>query len=264
MKIEARNLTVGYGLKTVLSDVNFTAEAGKITVIIGPNGSGKTTLMRALSKDLPYSGEITLNGRDIARLHPAELASRRAILSQETTLAFPYTVAEIVRLGFMSADKRPIERSQVRQRIEEALDQVDLGGFSGRFYQELSGGERQRVQLARVLCQIWEPVSETEPHWLFLDEPVSSLDIKHQLLIMDVASAYARDGGGVISVMHDLNLTAMFADKIAAISNGGIAAVGPPNAVLTDNTIHEVYDCPLRVGFTPSEGRFVLPQSVNT
>jgi len=264
MKIQAENLTVGYGSKAVLNNVNFEARAGEVTVIIGPNGSGKTTLMRALSKDLAYTGTVTINGHDVKGLIPHELASRRAVLSQETTLAFPYTVAEIVRLGFMSADKRPIEPYQVKQRLEVALERVDLAGFSARFYQELSGGERQRVQLARVLCQIWEPVGDGEPHWLFLDEPVSSLDIKHQLLIMEVASDYARQGGGVISVMHDLNLTAMFANSIAAISNGGIVATGTPKTVLTDSNIQSVYDCQLRVGFAPRGSNFILPHSVQS
>jgi iron complex transport system ATP-binding protein len=146
---------------------------------------------------------------------------------------------------------------------DRALETVDLAGFAGRHYQELSGGEQQRVQLARVLCQVWEPVLDGRPRFLFLDEPVSSLDIKHQLVIMDVARDYARRGGGIIAVLHDLNLTAMYADRMMMLHEGRVAAFGAPADLLTDDLIENVFDCRLRVGVAPS-GRtpFVLPQSI--
>src|SRR5690606_25644727 len=131
---------------------------------------------------------------------------------------------------------------------EEALAAVDLDGFGGRFYGELSGGEQQRVQLARVLCQVWVPVLDGVPRYLFLDEPVSSLDIKHQLMIMDVARAYANAGGGVIAVLHDLNLTAIHADQVVALRDGAVMARGTPAAVIKDEVLAQVFDAPLRVG----------------
>ena len=108
------------------------------------------------------------------------------------------------------------------------MARVDLAGFGARFYQELSGGEQQRVQLARVLCQVWTPVLEGRPRYLFLDEPVSSLDIKHQLVIMDIARDFARRGGGVVAILHDLNLTAMYADRVLVMKRGRVAASGSP------------------------------------
>jgi iron complex transport system ATP-binding protein len=120
------------------------------------------------------------------------------------------------------------------------------------------------VQLARVLCQVWEPVVDGVPRYLFLDEPVSSLDIKHQLMIMDVARRFARSGGGVIAVLHDLNLTALYADAITALREGRVVASGRPEAVLTDRVLEAVFDVPLRVGMAPRAGTpFVLPQSVD-
>ncbi|MDZ7824030.1 MAG: heme ABC transporter ATP-binding protein [Ahrensia sp.] len=261
MKVEADIISVSYGAKQALGQMQFDAQAGKMTIIIGPNGSGKTTLLRTLSGDLPYRGTITVNGSNIAKTKPAQMAMQRAILAQETLLSFPFTVAEIVRLGMSVSKEGLFAKSETKNRIEAALEKVDLRGFSGRFYQELSGGERQRVQLARVLCQIWEPVSEGTPRWLFLDEPVSSLDIKHQLLIMNIGADYAKRGGGVIAIMHDLNLTSMFADKIYAIHEGQIFASGAPSDVLNDRMLSQVYDCPLRFGFAPKSTLFVLPQS---
>lgn len=260
--IETRNLKVSLGGRPILHGIDFTANAGEITAIVGPNGSGKSSFLKALSGDLDSNGEIRIDGRDLYSLKPWQAAGLRAVLPQATSLSFPFTVREIVRLGLMGG------RSGVAGRDREslpdrALSSVDLSGFAGRHYQELSGGEQQRVQLARVLCQVWEPVLDGRPRFLFLDEPVSSLDIKHQLVIMDVARDYARGGGGVIAVLHDLNLTAMYADRMMMLNEGRVADFGAPADLLTDDIIETVFDCRLRVGVAPT-GRtpFVLPQSI--
>lgn len=261
MTIEARNLHVRYGARPVLKGVDFLARAGEITMIVGPNGSGKTTLLKAISGDLPYTGEVRFNGDDIARLSQQTMAERRGVLAQETLLSFPFTVAEIVRIGLTAGPNAPATAAQADQRIAEALAAVDLSGFAGRFYQELSGGERQRVQLARVLCQIWEPVNDDGPCWLFLDEPVASLDIRHQISIMELARRYADAGGGVIAVMHDLNLTAMYGDRVAMLADGVCAAAGTPEEVIGDDNLSRVFGCDLKVNAAPKRGVYVLPQS---
>jgi iron complex transport system ATP-binding protein len=253
--ISVRDLSVSFGPKPVVSRVSFAAPGGELTAVIGPNGSGKTTLLRALAGDISFRGEISINGRRMAELRPWRMAAIRAVLPQATALAFPFTVGEIVRLG------RTGNGAKDPAIVGEALARVDLAGFAGRFYQELSGGEQQRVQLARVLCQVWTPVEEGEPRWLLLDEPVSSLDIRHQLVIMGIASDYARAGGGVVAVLHDLNLTAMFADQVIVMAGGRLAAAGTPEAVLKDRVLRDVFGCDLRVGVTPPSVPFVLPQS---
>jgi len=247
--------------RKILHDVSLEAPAGKLTAIIGPNGSGKSTLLKALCRDYAYTGTITLDGRDIAGMSAVEIASQRAVLPQSSNLPFPFTVREVVAMG-LTAGRPGVHPRALQHLPEEALARVDLSGFGGRFYGELSGGEQQRVQLARVLCQVWEPVVDGVPRYLFLDEPVSSLDIKHQLMIMDVAKRFARSGGGVIAVLHDLNLTALYADAITALREGRVVASGRPEAVLTDEVLEAVFDVPLRVGVAPRVGSFVLPQSV--
>ncbi len=256
--IETRNLEVSLGGRPILHGIDFTANAGEITAIVGPNGSGKSTFLKALSGDLDSMGEIAIDGRDLHSLKPWQAAGLRAVLPQATNLSFPFTVREIVRLGLMGG-RSGVADHELETLPDRALSTVDLTGFAGRHYQELSGGEQQRVQLARVLCQVWEPVLDGLPRYLFLDEPVSSLDIKHQLVIMDVA----RRGGGVIAVLHDLNLTAMYADRMMMLNEGRVAAFGAPSDLLTDELIETVFDCRLRVGVAPS-GRtpFVLPQSI--
>ncbi|MAW88796.1 MAG: heme ABC transporter ATP-binding protein [Phyllobacteriaceae bacterium] len=261
MFFQARQLHVRYGRREILHGIGFEAKAGEVTVIAGPNGSGKTTLMRALCGDVEMTGDVVLNGRALDRYAPGALARTRAVLAQETALAFPFTVAEVVGLGMASISGTMPDAAARAGRIAEALARVDLDGFSGRFCQELSGGERQRVQLARVLCQIWEPMTAEGPRWLLLDEPVSSLDIRHQLTIMDIARDFARRGGGVIAVMHDLNLTAMYADHVTFLANGHVAASGTPAETMTDGLLADVYGCRLRVGQVPDRVQFVLPQT---
>ena len=246
----ARNIHVSLGTSRVLDGLSLSALPGQITCIVGPNGSGKTTSLRAITGDVPYTGQITLGGKDIATLKPRELAALRGVLPQASTLAFPFTVNEVVQIGLhhgTSGDHDGITRA--------ALRRVDL-----LKYADLSGGEQQRVQLARVLAQVWEPVVDRTPRWLFLDEPVSSLDIAHQLQVMRIARDFAGAGGGVVAVMHDLNLTAMFADRVILLAGGACLATGSPAEVMTSPLLSRAYGCDLQVGRTPPPGTpFLLP-----
>lgn len=258
MSLIARDLHVSLGRHPVLHGVDLTAAAGKLTAIIGPNGSGKTTLLRAMTGELqPTRGTVTLNGADMAALPPEVLARRRAVLPQQSALSFPFTVTEVLRIGLIA---HALSDAESRALIRAALCKVDLPDHAGRFYQELSGGEQQRVQLARALVQVWQPVGDQGPRWLLLDEPVSSLDIAHQLAVMRLARDYAQAGGGVIAVMHDLNLTAMFADHVLLMQQGAALAEGPVETVLTDHLLSQAYGCNLRIRHAPGEGVWLLPQ----
>lgn len=250
--IEARNLTVQLGRATVLKDAAFTARPGEVTAIVGPNGSGKTTLMRALTGDVAAQGHIRMAGLDPRRAKPWEMAAIRAVLPQAVPLAFPFTVQEVVRLGLSAG----LAARQVHL-AQAALLRVGLGGYEGRLYQELSGGEQQRVQIARAFAQVSGPAGP--PRWLMLDEPVSSLDIGHQLQIMEVAREFAGQGGGVVAVMHDLNLTAMFAQSVALMAEGRLIAQGPPAGILTDALLSDAYRCRIRVNTAPDRGTWLLP-----
>ena len=259
--IEARDVSVSIGGKRIVAHVDFEIRPGEVAAIVGPNGSGKTTFLKAVSGDLPYMGKIGINGRDVAALKPWQAAALRAVLPQASAMSFPFTVREIVKLGLTGGLSGALPGEDARLP-ERALARVDLDGFAGRFYQELSGGEQQRVQLARVLCQVWAPVLGGNPRYLLLDEPVSSLDIRHQLIIMEIARDFARRGGGVVAILHDLNLAAMFADRIFVMHRGRLAAAGSPLNVLSDDLISRVFECGLKVGALPAGNTpFVLPQS---
>lgn len=253
----AQSLIVGPKTDPILNGIHFSARSGAITAILGPSGAGKSTLLKAVTGDLAYRGRITLNDMDIASAGSAELAKIRAVLPQATPLAFPFTVIEVVRLGLLNDRGADCI-------AEQALSRVGLAGFEGRFFQELSGGEAQRVQLARVLAQVWTPMDGETPKWLFLDEPVSSLDIGHQLQVIGIAQDFAAQGGGVVIVMHDLNLTAMCADSVVVLSNGRVLSQDRPEIAITSSILSRAYGCALTVNATPASGVFVLPQAVRS
>ncbi len=259
---ELRDICLRYGTRLILDGVSASVEPGRLTAVIGPNGAGKSTLLRVMTGEMkPESGVALFEGRPLGTLSPADLASRRAVLPQSGQLAFPFTVLEVVRLGL---EARPgIDPQARRAAAAAALEQVDLAGFGGRRFQQLSGGEQQRVHLARVLCQAGGPMVDGRPQYLFLDEPISSLDIRHQLGILAIARRFADEGGGVFVILHDLNLAAMFADRLIAIHDGTAAAAGAPRDVLTDEIMQKVFGVPLRIGWAPpAGGLFVLPQSL--
>ncbi|MEP0961216.1 MAG: heme ABC transporter ATP-binding protein [Roseobacter sp.] len=260
MSLQVSDLSVSYAKKPVLERLGFVAQSATLTAIVGPNGSGKSTLIKAICGDTPYRGSVRLNGVEICNAEPWELAATRAVLPQASNLAFPFQVIEVVRIGLMSG-----ENAEQQDRAEAALTRVGLSGYAHRLYQELSGGEQQRVQLARVLAQVWKPVQGSVPHWLFLDEPVSSLDVAHQLQVMELAREFARAGGGVVAVMHDLNLTGLYADEILVMSKGRIIAQGKPENVMTDHVLSTAYGCSLRVNAPPPRGEpFILPHSASS
>ncbi|THF47806.1 heme ABC transporter ATP-binding protein [Allorhizobium terrae] len=258
--LTAHNLHVRYGGRRVLHGVNVCAKAGQVTVIAGPNGSGKSTLIKSISGEISYSGQVCINGTDLVALKAWQMAALRAVLPQETSVAFPYSVAEVVRFGLEAGAMGRSKRTSAL--IDAALNRVGLTGFANRLVSALSGGERQRVQLARVLCQIWEPIGDDGPRWLVMDEPVANLDIKHQIALMDIARNYASQGGGVIAVMHDLNLSAMYADHLVLMKEGAVAIEGPPSAVLTRQSLSHVFDCPIEPNVIAPNMPFILPQSM--
>jgi iron complex transport system ATP-binding protein len=254
--LTVQNLTASLSGTPILRGITMTANAGTLTAIVGPNGSGKTTLLRALTGDLPYGGAASLNGHALQATPPRKMAAIRAVLAQSTQLAFPFTVAEVVRLGLTAGVQMHAPDLTTR-----ALAKVGLAGYGPRDIQTLSGGEQARVHLARVLVQVWEPVTDDGPRWLFLDEPVAALDIGHQLTVMRIARSYADAGGGVVAVMHDLNLSAMFADRIALMLDGCILSQGRPAEVLTNANLAEAYGCPVRVNAVPERGPWLVPQA---
>lgn len=251
---EMQDVRLVRGGRALLDQANLSLARGRVAVIVGPNGAGKSTLLKVLAGEMkPDAGRVRLDGDALPTLPPRVLARRRAVLPQHTEVAFSFRVGEVVALGMAPSARRDT-------LVERLLAQVDLPGFAGRLYDHLSGGERQRVQLARVLAQL-ERLPGEAPGFLLLDEPTASLDLAHQLLVLDVARAHAAAGGGVLAILHDLNLAAMCADDLVVMKAGRILAAGPPGEVMTSALLLDAFGVRAEVNAVPP-GPFVLPQSV--
>jgi iron complex transport system ATP-binding protein len=237
----------------LVDKITMAVEAGEVVAIIGPNGAGKSTLMKALSGDLPYRGNITLQGRSPRAI---EAARQLAALPQQSLLNFPYRVCEVVGLGRIPhATGRELDE----QIISEALELMDVGYLRDRIYTELSGGEKQRVQLARVLAQIWR--AEDAPNktrLLLLDEPTASLDLGHQKALLEAVVRFAGQGVSVVMVLHDINLAARYADKVLAMVCSQQVAFGPANEVIDAALVQRLFGLAVHVTSHPDSGTPVV------
>ncbi|NDW06503.1 heme ABC transporter ATP-binding protein [Jiella pacifica] len=259
MGLEIDDVGVVAGGRAILHKVTARIGAGTMVAVIGPNGAGKSTLVKAISGERrPALGRVRLHGDDVSTLAPADLATQRAVLPQATSIAFPFTVFEIVGLGLRQ--RAGMDAAARRQEVQRALAAVDLEGFGERLYQRLSGGEQQRVQLARVLCQIGKPVKDGRAKLLILDEPTSSLDVRHQIAVLSIARRFADGGGIVVAVLHDLNLAVSFSDRLMVLQRGRLVADGAPEELLEGPMLAETFGTGMVIMKPPGWARpAVLP-----
>jgi iron complex transport system ATP-binding protein len=252
----ASDIRLVIGGKKILDGASIALEPGKVVAIVGPNGAGKSTLLKILAGEgRRASGEVTLDGVDIRQWDASALAAKRAVLPQASVVAFPFLAREIVELGL----PHRFTRNEGAHLIARAFREVDMSAFAEQNYDTLSGGERQRIQLARVLVQLW---AHGGKGYLLLDEPTASLDLPHQLAALKIARAHAAAGGGVLTVLHDINLAVMAADEIVAMKEGRVIARGAPTEIVTDHLIRELYNVEARIRRVP-EGPFLLPQAIS-
>ncbi|MEM9044231.1 MAG: ATP-binding cassette domain-containing protein [Pseudomonadota bacterium] len=246
--IEARDLKVVRGGKTILNDVSLTAEQGEVLALIGPNGAGKSTLLNCLSGSIkPDQGQVLLGDCSIDNLSPNELAKRRSVLDQNPTASAFFRVDEMIQLGL------PIEvaPAQARALVADAIDAMGLSTLSMNRVDTLSGGEAHRAHMARTLVQLWAGQEMGHGLWLLLDEPTASLDLGHQACVLDAARAAAERGAGVVVICHDLTIAFALAQRVALMNDGKIVAIGSPSAIITADQLEPVYG----VGLIVSEPR---------
>ena len=240
--LEADHVHFAYGLRPAIEDVSLTLADGEMMAIAGPNGSGKSTLLSLLSGIRhPSRGSVRLAGRDLGAHGRRELARRIAVVPQETAALFPYTVSETVLMG-----RTPhlhglgLEGAHDVAVAARAMERTGVLELAARPIAELSGGERQRVIVARALAQ--------EPQLLLLDEPITFLDLRHAIEILElIANLNRSEGLSVVAVLHDLTLAAMYFPRIAFLRAGRLAADGPPRAVITAATVRAVFDAEVEV-----------------
>ncbi len=244
--VRLERVWVGYGQDPILRDLSLAVPEGSFLIIIGPNSAGKTTLAKTLAGHLrPQQGEVEILGRPLASYSRRALARRVAVVPQDTPLEVPFTVLEVVLMG--RSPHLTLAGLETRRDLEIAADAMaatQVSHLAKRRLNQLSGGERQRVIIARAICQ--------EPRIIILDEPTASLDLAHQVRIMDLLAELKETRGyTVIMISHDLNLAAMYADTLLLLDRGEIAALGEPAAVLTYERLEKTYGCVLLVGENP-------------
>ncbi len=251
--LSAANIRGGYPGVPVLDGVSLAVAPGELLAIVGPNGAGKSTLLRILCGSLePWEGTVELGGRPLGAYDRRALARIVASVGQENTVAFSFSVLEVVLMG--RAPHLGAFRFESRRDLEiaaSALDRVGMRSLAERHIQDLSGGERKRVFIARALAQ--------EPQVALLDEPTAFLDLKHVAEIFACLSQLRADRGmAVIATLHDLNAAALWADRVLLLHNGATAAYGTPAEVLTAENIRRVYETRVYVGRNPSTGGLMI------
>ena len=242
--LEANNITYSVKGRELISSVSVSFAPGKLHIIIGPNGAGKSTLIKVLSRSLkPQTGQVSYDGTDVHYANEVDLAKRRAVLSQAVEVAFPLSVREVVMMGrypHFGGRPGPIDY----EVVTEMMVYFDVTEFAERDYLTLSGGERQRVNFARMLAQLWRTEHQTGSgcRFLFLDEPLTFLDIRHQIDFLKKIKEFGSAPDVVtVGVVHDLNLAARFADQIVLINEGKLSMSGSPAEVLTAESIQDVF-----------------------
>jgi len=248
--VEIKNLNFSYKHSPVLKNLSFSIPEGGFFIIIGPNGSGKTTLMKTISGILkPQDGKLKILDLPFGDYSRKSLAKTIALVPQLVSVDFPFTVAELVLMG-----RSPhlsilgLEQDKDLKIANRAMVFTEVEHLADRKLDQLSGGECQRVFIARAICQ--------EPKIILLDEPTASLDLAHQMKVMDLMEKLKNElGMTIIMVSHDVNLAAMYSDRLLLLKNGEIAGLGKPDEILTLEILKKTYDCRLLVDESPV-GRF--------
>ncbi len=248
--LKVTDLSVRYGARVILENISLNMAGGEMLALIGPNGAGKSSFIRAVSGvTAAHRGRIQVNGQDVKRLSPLQRARCMAVIPQAAALPPASTVWQTVLMGrtpHLNFLGQPSKKDEGIAR--RSLERVNALNLSERRVGELSGGEAQRVLIARALAQ--------SAPLLLMDEPTAHLDLKYQLNILSLASSLARrDGFAVLIVLHDLNLAAQYADRVALLAEGRLQAIGTPEQIITSKLLAPAYDVPLHVLPHPIHGR---------
>ena len=252
--IETNNITFGYTARPLFEGLSVKIDGGEFVGLVGPNGSGKTTFLNLLTRVLnPSRGDILVDGRQIESYSARDLACRIAVVPQESTMIFPFSVSEVVLMGRAPHLHSMLERDEDFEIAMEAMEMTGVAHLSERPITRLSGGEKQSVLIARALAQ--------RPGILLLDEPTAFLDIKHQVDIYDILTRLNRDNGmTIIAISHDLNLASHYCERVLVFKDGTLMFDGPPEKAITVETIRNVYETDVVVHTDRLTGRpFVLP-----
>ncbi len=239
--VEVVDVNYRAGGNLILDSVTARFRRGRFNVILGPNGAGKSSLLKIATGLLrPSNGTVTYDGEPVGSFAPAELARRRAVLSQHVELAFPLPVRDVVLMGrYPHYGRSPAGRDV--EIVERALEMVGMQDRREQHYPTLSGGEQQKVQLARVLAQIWSADDTGDHKYLFLDEPTANLDVHYQIHLLDVARDLLAHECTIVAILHDLNVAFHYGDAFFLMDGGRVAKEADHSLELTKDLIERVF-----------------------
>lgn len=252
-RLLVRGLTMGYGERQVLRDVDLDVVPGELVGLVGPNGAGKSSLLRCIAGlHHARAGQVKLDGQELPKLGARAIAQRLAVVPQTCVPALPVSVAHFVGLGRYAHERFFGEPTQHDEEVvERCLAELALQPFADRAIDALSGGEFRRVLIAQALTQ--------EPSLLLLDEPVQQLDLLHQLEVMEFARAFTRRPGKAgLVVLHELNLAARFCDRVVLLHGGKVLAHGTPEDVFTTAHLRQAYGVEAVLGRCPGTGSLLI------
>lgn len=251
--LDIQNCSVVLGRQIILHGINFDLEPGKLTAILGRNGAGKTTLVRALAGLIPYSGTVSIDGKDIRKLRPSTRSRLIGYVAQQgLDTAAQLTVLELLVTAQSTHHKGWSAPENALHEANKVLQALDLGKFAHRLLSQLSGGQRQMVSLALALV--------SHPEVLLLDEPTSALDLANQIHIFEFVRNYTREHNiATLMILHDPNLVTRFADDVMLLDKGHIAVKGPVDDVMTEDNLAGIYGVKCHVTTLPSGHRVIYP-----
>ena len=253
--LKVENIKFARGSREILKGIDLDVANGEIMALLGPNGAGKSTLIKIMSGELVSdAGSISVNDRQLEAWAPMDLARHRAVMPQKSALNFDFKVIDVVLMGRTPFNQGWDSREDIELALK-CLEEVECVHLKDRSFPTLSGGEQQRVSFARVLAQLH---SEDKPKNLLLDEPVSSLEPEHQLKTLELARKRADEGVAVFVILHDLNMAASFADKVAFLHDGHLKAFDTPGKVLTQPIIRDVFNIDVDIDTHAKNGKLLI------
>jgi iron complex transport system ATP-binding protein len=265
MNMRLENVSYSVGPKYLVRGVNLSVNPGELSVIIGPNGAGKSTALSLLSGDLkPSSGQVFIDGAPLSDLSYGEQAIKRGVLPQLGHAGFEFSALDIVLMGRIPHGETP-ESDRALKIALAAMGQTKTLNLKDQSITTLSGGERQRVNLARVLAQVWSDKEVfDEPRYILLDEPISALDPRYQIDVLTMLKSYCDRGCGILAVLHDMSMAAMFADKICIMDEGNVLHTGAPKQVMTSEILSDIWQLSYSVQHIDGGLQPVIFNSANT
>ncbi|GAB3014627.1 heme ABC transporter ATP-binding protein [Spirosoma pulveris] len=256
--LKAEHLSFQIGRQTLIDDVSLTLLPGEFTMVLGPNGAGKSTLLKLLTgTETPKTGQIFYKDILLSSIPLATQARQKAVLSQLLSLPFDLSVSEVIMMGrYPYFDLNP--RQEDTRIADHCLELVGMLSFKSRAFASLSGGEKQKIHLARVLAQLYRQPGDESVKYLFLDEPISALDIHYQHQILGLVRELATKKMVIFVIVHDINLAFQYADNVILMNQGRIFNTGNPEQVLTSEAIDTVFGIQPYFTTHPETGRKVM------